>query len=106
MCDFFDSIGEHPNSYGFDIPFRLKSWNSRCLQSPVSNKCSLFVLFWMVQHAKGLNLNEILSRFVKNLECNDEIVDRFYNNIAHVRPMNRNDAKMQSCCIRLLVNKF
>ena len=71
--EYFDSYGEPPLS-----PF-IRQWidphpyiyNNKLLQSPVSDVCGQYCMYYLMHRARGQTMDAILSRFTNNADCND-----------------------------------
>lgn len=80
---FFCSYGLGLDFYGKDFEEFGKDkyiiQNKTSLQSPDSNVCGKYALYFISMMLRGCNLNTVYCGFSDNVRKNDEIVSRFVN---------------------------
>ena len=82
--EYFDSLGKQP---GKEIHNLLTSkgftckYNKKRLQSPYTKSCGLFCFYYIYYSPRKIDYNVLLTNFSSNLECNEDIVKRLYNEI-------------------------
>lgn len=77
--EYFDSYGEKPN-VSFIRQFlknRSVVYNSKSLQSPASDVCGHYCIYYLVHRSRGHPMDVIVDRFGKDAERNDEDVYDF-----------------------------
>jgi hypothetical protein len=72
--EFFDSFGQKPTYYGFQS---TKTYNTVVLQSPDSNTCGLYALFYVMCKSRGYTLEQIQNMFCTNTGLNDYLMYLF-----------------------------
>ena len=81
--EYFDSFGLPPLKQEFSTflnkEARQWTYNSECLQHPLSTVCGQYCVLYVFNYAKGRNLNYFLSKFDKNLLENDYFVHDYVN---------------------------
>ena len=84
-AEFFDSYGLHPIVYGLTdfLDSHSSSWtyNSKTLQSLISEVCGHYTVYYILFHSRGCSLSEILTHFSDNVSLNDKTVERFIQNL-------------------------
>ena len=65
-AEFFDSYGLHPIVQQIFLDSYSSSWiyNSKTLQSLISEVCSLWLLYYMLFRSRGCSLSDILNPFL------------------------------------------
>ena len=77
--EYFDSYGEKPK-VSFVKHFlknRATVINPKTLQSPTSDVCGHYCIYYLVHRARGYAMDAIIDRFGKDAERNDEDVYDF-----------------------------
>ncbi len=74
--EFFDSFGEPPRTYGWNISGNVK-FNKKVLQSSNSDVCGMYCLFFLYFRCRGLSMKSILDKFSINTVQNDAYVLHF-----------------------------
>lgn len=69
-CEFFDSLGQTPLYYGFDIGRNCDSV-SKQIQSNTSTLCGEYALYYIVCHSHGFDIKYICDSFSNDLYFND-----------------------------------
>ena len=74
--EYFDSYGEPPTSPFIQewIDQRPYIYNNQPLQSPVSDACGHYCIYYIVHRARGQTMDAILSRFTHDRDRNDNDV--------------------------------
>ena len=84
-AEFFDSYGLHPIVYASTdfLDSHSSSWiyNSKTLQSLISEVCGHYIVYYILFHSRGCSLSEILTHFSSNASLNDKTVERFVQNL-------------------------
>ena len=84
-AEFFDSYGLHPIVYGLTdfLDSHSSSWtyNSKTLQSLISEVCGHYTMYYILFHSRGCSLSEILTHLSNNVSLNDKTVERFIQNL-------------------------
>jgi hypothetical protein len=85
VCEFFDPLGKSPETYNFHISMFNKCrnvlFNEYPVQSPLSSTCGHHCIFFAYHKARGLCLNDIMSKYSKqSLQWNDYMVNSFVHN--------------------------
>jgi len=82
------------------LPFKIVAYNKLQIQHELSNKCSLFCLYYIWKKAHGYSLSQIQRHFSHtNLKLNDTLMLRFYKSI---NTKNLRYIKKIKCCKRLV----
>ena len=82
--EFFDSFGFPPSHYNFikNLPSNVrKVYNNKQLQSPLSNVCGYYCLFYSWKKNHGYRLEDITHHFSKDYAYNDFFVKSEVQNI-------------------------
>ena len=74
--EFFDSFAHSPQFYGWDIS-QYVLFNQKPLQSPVSDVCGMYCIFYLFFRCRGLTMDSILTNFTNNFRKNDAFVSQF-----------------------------
>ena len=84
-AEFFDSYSLHPIVHGLTdfLDSQSSSWiyNSKTLQSLISEVCGHYTKYCILFHLCGYSLSEILTHFSSNVSLNDKTVERFIQNL-------------------------
>lgn len=81
VSDFYDSLSRPPSYYLIDHPYPVVHYNRKAHQSSSSPSCSLFVIYFTYHRLFKPPFRRAISYFSKNLDRNEELVARFYDNI-------------------------
>ena len=69
--EYFDSFGLPPQKQEFakflNKETRQWTYNAECLQHPLSTVCGHYCVLYVLNYAKGRNLDHLLSKFDKSL---------------------------------------
>ena len=68
VLEFFDSYGQHPSKYGFQDFIRRFStviWNAVTIQSPTSNVCGQYCIYFLLKRNSGNSINCIVYHLKK-----------------------------------------
>ena len=82
-AEFFDSLGQPPGTYTMSFVTFLDrnclQWtnNYKTLQSPFSNVCGQYCIYYLVHRCRKINMNTIVQKFTSNRENNDKLVAQF-----------------------------
>ncbi len=81
--EYFDSFGLPPQQEEFSqfLNKNTSTWtyNSGCLQHPLSTVCGHYCVLYVLNYAKGRSLDHLLAKFDKNLLENDYVVHEYVN---------------------------
>ena len=79
--EYFDSFGLPPQKEEFakflNKETRQWTYNAECLQHPLSTVCGHYCVLYVLNYAKGRNLDHLLSKFDKNYLENDYVVHEY-----------------------------
>lgn len=81
--EFFDSLGQRSESYTSSFVLFLDrncsqwTYNNRTLQSPFSNVCGKYCIYYLIYRCRRLEMSVITHKFRKNLINNDYLVAEF-----------------------------
>lgn len=81
QIEYFDSTGNHPSNtlicwWGHK---RLFTTNPYTLQSPYTDVCGQYTVYFLVHRCRGIRMRTILNSFTSNKIHNDEMVRDFVN---------------------------
>jgi hypothetical protein len=81
-CEFFDPLGFHPKTYGFDSPLKdhasLITFNNIRVQSFFSSTCGHHCLYYALKRARGDSPETIMRTYQPfNFAFNDKMVFNF-----------------------------
>lgn len=61
IVEFFDSYGNSPDFYGIDTSYYSKiEWNSIVFQSPTSNVCGQYCIYFLYKRCQGHSMYSIV----------------------------------------------
>lgn len=80
--EYFDSYGKSVNYYNNPFPRYVSNFstiiaNSKQLQSPYSDICGMYCLFFLWHRLNGISFSNIINMFSNIYDCNDLFVYRF-----------------------------
>lgn len=78
--EFFDSFGQPYQFYGWNILGDVK-YNKKSLQSPDSDVCGMYCIYFLYFRCRGLSMERIVADFSSNARHNDEYVRQFMNTL-------------------------
>ena len=85
FAEYFDSYGLHPIVHGLTdfLDSHSSSWtyNSKTLQSLISEVCGHYTAYYILFRSCGCFLSEILTHFSSSVSLNDKTVERFIQNL-------------------------
>lgn len=62
--EFFDSYGNSPDFYGLDTSHYLNViWNTQMFQSPTSNVCGQYCVYFLLKRCQSFSLDSVLNLF-------------------------------------------
>lgn len=90
VVEFFDSYGNPPAFFGdpianFTSRFSFVYHNPLRLQSNSTAVCGQYCVYYLYSRCRGKTMNDVLSSFVSNHICNDNLVYNFVSKVFHVR---------------------
>lgn len=80
-AEFWDSFGNPPDIFQFsnfmDKNSRTVTYNSAQLQGNSSMTCGGFCVYFSLYRSRGVKMRDIISRFTKNKNVNDNMIREF-----------------------------
>lgn len=81
-CEFFDPLGFHPETYGFDVPLlehaSLITYNNVRVQSLLSSTCGHHCIYYALMRCRRRGPGDILRTYdPSSLAANDAMVFKF-----------------------------
>ena len=78
--EFFDSFGHSPQYYGWNIKGDV-DFNKKSLQSPDSDVCGMYCIYFLYFRCRGLGMSSIVADFSSDSRRNDDYVRQFVKNM-------------------------
>ena len=104
-CEYFDSYGNPIEKYNVQVPGKIIKENCQVLQSPTSETCGEFCLYFLYHRAIGISFNKIINNFSSRSTVNDRKVKKFVSSIEFCLN-NVNFIVDCQMCINQVTNKF
>lgn len=78
LGELFDSYGNSPEYFGLKSSL---NYNDVRLQSPFSDVCGQYCIFFLLHRCRGITMKEIVERFSNNVNKNDSFVRQYVHNV-------------------------
>ena len=80
--EFFDSYGQHPKTYGFDVPYNFTSgdYSTNPVQALYATTCGEHCIFYLFQRAHSIPLSTIITTLHES-SSPDRYVRRFVSRL-------------------------
>ncbi len=84
QCEFFDSYGNAPTTYGLEKYIKLASsewnYNKQRIQGDSSASCGYYCIYFLLLKSRHFSLNDVVGLFSKtNFDLNDFKVEHIYD---------------------------